>query len=116
MAGSYLAKQEPTITSHRTSSLPQTAPERFWIPFDFRRRRWCPAKLRGHSVSSALPCISFHKRAEGTAGTFQRGKFPNQNFIRKRISLQLRCKPCAQSRQNPAAHSKLGCTRGTKLL
>src|SRR5580658_3084147 len=34
-------------------------------------------KLRGHSVSSALPCISFHKRAEGAAGTFQRGKLPN---------------------------------------
>jgi len=27
---------------------------------DFRCRRWRPAKLRGHSVSSALPCISFH--------------------------------------------------------
>src|ERR1700691_2879593 len=67
----------PTITSHRARSLPQTAPERFWIPFDFRCRRWRPAKLRGHSVSSALPCISFHKRAEGTAGTFQRGMSPN---------------------------------------
>ena len=73
----------PTITSHRKM------PERFWIPLDFRCRRWRPAKLRGHSVSSALPCISFHKRAEGTAGTFQRGNFPNLDFIRKRISLKL---------------------------
>ena len=63
-----MAGFSPTITSHRKM------PERFWIPLDFRCRRWRPAKLRGHSVSSALPCISFHNRAEGTAGTFQRGK------------------------------------------
>jgi len=75
-----MAGLPPTITSHRTSSLSQTAPERFWIPLDFRCRRWRPAKPRGHSVSSALPCISFHKRAEGTAGTFQRGKSPNLYF------------------------------------
>jgi hypothetical protein len=61
-------------------SLIQTTLERFWIPIqtNFCCRRWRPAKIRGHSVSSALPCISFHNRAEGTAGTFQRGKFPNQ--------------------------------------
>jgi hypothetical protein len=35
-----------------------------------------PGQIRGRSVSSALPCISFRNRAEGTAGTFQRGKFP----------------------------------------
>jgi hypothetical protein len=27
-----------------------------------------------------LSCISFHNRAEGTAGAFQRGKFPNLIF------------------------------------
>jgi hypothetical protein len=27
-----------------------------------------------------LPCISFHNRAEGTAGTFQRGKSPALHF------------------------------------
>src|SRR5580704_2876683 len=36
MADSCLAKPEPTITSHRASLLPQTAPERFWIPLDLR--------------------------------------------------------------------------------
>lgn len=56
---------------------------------DLRCRRWHPAHFRGYSVSPALPCISFHKRAEGTAGTFQRGKFPNSNSIRKRLSQQL---------------------------
>ena len=64
-----------------------------------RRRRWRPAKLRGHSVSSALPCISFHNRAEGTAGTFQRGKFPNLHFIRKRISQTLLQALCPHSRK-----------------
>src|ERR1700716_711416 len=39
-----------------------------------------PGQTRGRSVSSALPCISFHNRAEGTAGTFQRGKLPATSF------------------------------------
>src|SRR5258708_29391346 len=39
-----------------------------------------PGQTRGRSVSSALPCISFHNRAEGTAGTFQRGKLPALHF------------------------------------
>ena len=78
--------------SHYFSSaqrLIQTKLERFWIPIQTNLccRRWRPAKIRGHSVSSALPCISFRNRAKGTAGTFQRGMFPNLNFIRKRISL-----------------------------
>src|ERR1700690_698271 len=74
MAGSCFSGQPLLLTAQvRFGKL---APERFWIPLDFRCRRWRPAEPRGHSVSSALPCISFHKRAEGTAGTFQRGKFP----------------------------------------
>jgi hypothetical protein len=65
----------PTITSHRATSLVQTnAGEILDSHSDLRCRRWHPAKLRGRSVSSAFPCISFHKRAEGTAGVFQRGK------------------------------------------
>ena len=68
-------------------------PERFWIPVQtLCCRRWRPAQLRGHSVSSALPCISFRIRAKGAAGTFQRGKFPNPTSIRKRISLKLKCR------------------------
>src|SRR5271169_2307849 len=64
----------PTITSHRALT-----PERFWIPVQtFAADGGTRPKLRGRSVSSALSCISFHIRAEGTAGTFQRGKFPNQ--------------------------------------
>jgi hypothetical protein len=71
------------LPSHYFSSaqrLIQTTLERFWIPIQTNLccRRWRPAKIRGHSVSSALPCISFHNRAEGTAGTFQRGKSPNR--------------------------------------
>ena len=73
----------PTITSHRAASSLQATPERFWIPLDFRCRRWRPAKLRGHSVSSTLPCISFRIRAKGAAGTFQRGMLPNPTRIRK---------------------------------
>jgi hypothetical protein len=74
---------------------------------DLRCRRWHPANFRGYSVSPALPCISFHKRAEGTAGTFQRGKFPNQHVIRKRLSLQPTCKLIARTAfKKPAAHSK----------
>jgi hypothetical protein len=75
----------PTITSRRRTNAGEILDS--WS--DFRCRRWRPAKLRGHSVSSALPCISFHNRAEGTAGTFQRGKFPNLHSIRKRVSLKL---------------------------
>ena len=58
-----------------------------------------PGQTRGRSVSSALPCISFRNRAEGTAGTFQRGKFPARISIRKRISQKLSCKiNCAHRR------------------
>src|ERR1700691_3443995 len=79
MAGSCFAnmfsKTGPTITSHRATSLVQAnAGEILDSHSDLRCRRWHPAKLRGRSVSSAFPCISFHKRAEGTAGAFQRGK------------------------------------------
>jgi len=64
----------PTITSHRA-----LMPERFWIPVQtFAADGGTRPKLRGRSVSSALSCISFHIRAEGTAGTFQRGKSPDQ--------------------------------------
>jgi len=66
----------PTITSHRALT-----PERFWIPFQtIAADGGTRPKPRGRSVSSALSCISFHIRAEGTAGTFQRGKFPNHYF------------------------------------
>jgi hypothetical protein len=74
------------LASHYFSSLiaqplARAPDERFWIPFkDLRCRRWRPAKPRGHSVSSTLPCISFRIRAKGTAGTFQRGMFPNVTF------------------------------------
>jgi len=65
----------PTITSHRALT-----PERFWIPAQtFAADGGTRPKLRGCSVSSALSCISSHIRAEGTAGTFQRGKLPNQH-------------------------------------
>jgi len=71
-------KTRPTITSHRATSLPQAnAGEILDSQSDSRCRRWRPAKLRGHSVSSALPCISFRIRAKGAAGTFQRGMSPN---------------------------------------
>jgi len=72
-------KTRPTITSHCAASRqPANAREILDSHSDLRCRRWRPAKFRGHSVSSALPCISFHNRAEGTAGTFQRGKSPDR--------------------------------------
>src|ERR1035437_3206182 len=95
-----MAGSRPTITSHRAASLSQATPERFWIPLDFRCRRWRPANFRGHSVSSALPCISFHNRAEGTAGTFQRGKFPNLHLIRKRVLESSTASPLPTRQQN----------------
>src|SRR5260370_26284276 len=59
-----------------------------------------PGQTRGRSVSSALPCISFHNRAEGTAGTLQRGKFPATYFHPETISQlaqpQFRCAHSAQ--------------------
>ena len=69
--------------------------------------------LAGHQ------CALFRRarspRAKGSAGTFQRGKFPDQRSIRQRISQ----KP---NRQAPhrcgklTVYNKLGLTRGTKLL
>src|SRR5208282_5183804 len=56
---------------------------------DLRCRRWHPAKLRGRSVSPAFPCISFHTCVAGSGGALQRGKFPEQRSLRKRISQQL---------------------------
>jgi hypothetical protein len=90
------SKTGPTITSRRATSLVQTnAGEILDSHSDLRCRRWHPAKLRGRSVSSAFPCISFHKRAEGTAGAFQRGKISGITglncSIRKRISRKLIC-------------------------
>ncbi len=95
--------------SHYFSSaqrLIQTKLERFWIPIqtNFRRRRWRPAKIRGHSVSSALPCISFHNRAEGTAGTFQRGSLRTKLCSETHFSV-------APPRSSAQLHRK---TRGTQ--
>jgi hypothetical protein len=74
---------------------------------DLRCRRWHPAKLRGRSVSSAFPCISFHNRAEGTAGVFQRGKVPGLTrtscSLRKRISQKLIRTSRTQKRQRTAS-------------
>ena len=47
MADSYLAKHGPTITSHRTSPLPQTAPERFWIPLRLSPPTVAPGQTPG---------------------------------------------------------------------
>ena len=73
-----MAGSQPNHYFSSAQRLIQTRLERFWIPIQTNLccRRWRPAKIRGHSVSSALPCISFHNRAEGTAGTLQRGKLP----------------------------------------
>src|SRR5271154_1028695 len=84
------SKTGPTIPSHRATSLVQTnAGEILDSHSDLRCRRWHPAKLRGRSVSSAFPCISFHTWVEGTAGAFQRGKISGTTrlncSIRKRI-------------------------------
>src|ERR1700704_1977231 len=69
-----------------------------------------PGQTRGRSVSSALPCISFHNRAEGTAGTLQRGKFPatyfhpETYFSISSAAISLRTQP----HRKITAHSKLG--------
>jgi hypothetical protein len=75
-------------------------------------RRWRPAKLRGRSVSSALPCISFRRQppqltqlhrkpergAKGTAGTFQRGNLrtalhPETRFSKASLRKSSRTQP-----------------------
>jgi len=79
----WLAQDQPLLLA---AQLPfgKLAPERFWIPVQTNAaRRWRPAKFRGHSVSSALPCMSFRIRAVGAAGTLQRGKSPNHYFSSK---------------------------------
>jgi hypothetical protein len=79
----WLAQNQPLLLAAQLPYCKLTS-ERFWIPIQTKRcRRWRPANFRGHSVSSALPCISFRKRAVGAAGTFQRGKSPNRNFSSK---------------------------------
>jgi hypothetical protein len=102
--------------------------ERFLGPnLDLCCRRWHPAKTRGCSVSPALSCISFRRppsrltirhsssprdRAEGSAGTFQRGKFPAPHFTGNAFLKS----PTAGSRTlqpELTAHSKPGLTRGT---
>src|SRR5271166_6256230 len=83
--------------------------ERFWIPCKtFAADGGARPKLRGHSVSSALPCISFRIRAKGAAGTFQRGMFPNLLPPETRFSKALTADFCAHSHRKVAAHSKPG--------
>jgi hypothetical protein len=100
----HVQQNKPAITSRRATSLVQAnAGEILDSRSGFRCRRWHPANFRGRSVSSALPCISFHNRAEGTAGTFQRGKFPDSHCIRKRISRKLNCEVCAHKKRQRTA-------------
>jgi len=67
-----MAKHLPAITSHRAACLRANQRQREILDSrsGYRCRRWRPAHSRGHSVSSALPCISFRIRAKGVAGTF----------------------------------------------
>jgi|HubBroStandDraft_6_1064221.scaffolds.fasta_scaffold11575_3 hypothetical protein len=99
---------KPTITSHRATPLVQANAGEILDSFsDFRCRRWHPANFRGRSVSSALPCMSFHERVEGAAGTFQRGKVSVLiTAVRKRLSkasLQLRYTQSRKTSQRTAS-------------
>jgi hypothetical protein len=67
-------------------------PERFWNPNQtFAADGGTRPKLRGRSVSTALPCIFFRIRTKDAAGTFQRGMLPDTTRIRKLVSLKLSC-------------------------
>ena len=97
MAGSYSAKPEPTITSRRESSLPQTAPERFWIPL---RPTLHAADGGARPNSGGTP---FRQPCPAYPSTIGR-KAPQERFseenlrtcsVRKRISLSL--SPCCRS-------------------
>jgi len=98
LANHYFSPRSFVTTDH--------ARESFWIPVQtYRCRRWRPANFRGRSVSSALPCISFRIRAKGAAGTFQRGKFPNQISSRKHASLQLNCRSSTHTTAENPQHT-----------
>ena len=89
----------PTITSHRATPLVQANAGEILDSFsDFRCRRWHPANFRGRSVSSALPCMSFHERVEGAAGTFQRGKVSVSILQSGNAFQKLRCNSATHSR------------------
>ena len=91
---------KPTITSHRATPLVQANAGEILDSFsDFRRRRWHPANFRGRSVSSALPCMSFHERVEGAAGTFQRGKVSVSITQSGNDFQKLRCKSPTYNRE-----------------
>jgi hypothetical protein len=89
----------PTITSHRATPLVQANAGEILDSFsDFRCRRWHPANFRGRSVSSALPCMSFHERVEGAAGTFQRGKVSVSILQSGNAFQKLRCNSATHNR------------------
>jgi hypothetical protein len=96
---------------------PRTAtPERFWNPNQtFAADGDTRPKLRGRSVSSVLPCISFCIRAEGTAGAFQRGTFPNHDRIRKRISSKAQLQIAAQIRAGNLQHAWMNSRNQTTI-
>jgi hypothetical protein len=114
--------------SHRTRITERDS----WVPtLDLCCRRWRPAKNSGalRIASSVLHILSqttfrvlnFRRsssprdRAKGSAGTFQRGKFPDLECLllfRKRISQKLYQK-FPHNFAGLTAHTKPGLTRGT---
>src|SRR3974390_3461842 len=92
MAGSCSLEQgQPLLLTAQIRSC-KPAPERFWIPLRLSLPTVAPGQFPGALRFVSLALHILPQWAEGTAGTFQRGKFPNTHCRRKRVSLKLNCK------------------------